>query len=79
MKDGKNITDEMAAWRNSKENKSSLVQCITELIRVGPYESLLKNCNQPIKVIAIVGRQSGGIFKHIFLKIILTICLFLFR
>ncbi len=66
MKDGKNITDEMAAWRNSKENKSSLVQCITELIRVGPYESLLKNCNQPIKVIAIVGRQSGGIFKHIF-------------
>ncbi len=60
MKDGKNITDEMAAWSNSKENKSSLVQCISELIRVGPYETLLKNCNQPIKVIAIVGRQSGG-------------------
>ncbi len=52
----------MAAWRNSKENKSSLVQCISELIRVGPYETLLKNCNQPIKVIAIVGRQSGGRF-----------------
>jgi len=60
LKDGKNITDEMAAWRNSKENKSSLVQCISEIIRVGPYETLLKNCNQPIKVIAIVGRQSGG-------------------
>ncbi len=60
MKDGKNITDEMAAWSNSKENKSSLVQCISELIRAGPYETLLKNCNQPIKVIAIVGRQSGG-------------------
>jgi hypothetical protein len=50
----------MAAWRNSKENKSGLVQCITELIRVGSYETLLKDCNQPIKVIAIVGRQSGG-------------------
>jgi hypothetical protein len=50
----------MTTWKNSKENKSSLVQCISEIIRVGPYENLLKNCNQPIKVIAIVGRQSGG-------------------
>lgn len=60
LQDGRNITNDIATWKNSNDNKTSLIQCITELIRLGPYEQLLANCDQPLKVIAIVGRQSGG-------------------
>jgi hypothetical protein len=60
LQDGRNITNDIATWKNSNNNKTSLIQCITELIRIGPYEQLLVRCDQPLKVIAIVGRQSGG-------------------
>lgn len=60
LQDGRNITNDIATWKNSNDNKTSLIQCITELIRIGSYEQLLENCDQPVKVIAIVGRQSGG-------------------
>ncbi|CAF4444621.1 unnamed protein product [Didymodactylos carnosus] len=59
LQDGRNITDDIAAWKNSKDNNTALVQCITELIHVGPYETMLKSCQAKLKVIAIVGRQSG--------------------
>ena len=66
LQDGRNITNDIATWKNSNDNKTSLIQCITELIRIGSYEQLLEDCNQPLKVIAIVGRQSGG--KDIFVN-----------
>lgn len=60
LQDGRNITNDIALWKISNSNTTSLIQCITELIRLGSYEQLLTNCDQPLKVIAIVGRQSGG-------------------
>ncbi|CAF1018029.1 unnamed protein product [Adineta ricciae] len=61
LQDGRNITNDIVAWKISKDNKTGLIQCITELTRIGSYEQLLLECAQPVKVIAIVGRQSGDV------------------
>ncbi|CAF4562541.1 unnamed protein product, partial [Rotaria sp. Silwood2] len=61
LSDGRNITNDIAAWRCADESTitGGFVERLIALIHFGSYEAVLKNLMQPVKVISIVGRQSG--------------------
>ena len=60
LQDGHNISDRMAESIFSKSDSSDLIERITSMIKFGIYEKFLKDLPREIKVVSIVGRQSGG-------------------
>ena len=60
LQNGKNIYEQITSWTESSKNDDTLIEHIVSLINFGSYEKILTDFKDKLKVIAIVGRQSGG-------------------
>ena len=54
------MSDMIAESISGNSGKSDIIEKIASMIRFGIYDKYLKDLIQEIKVVSIVGRQSGG-------------------